>query len=125
MGLDALPNDLFLAHMKNHKLLLCKLYKASRAGDGKLVRFTILQATDGELKVVLEVLRRIAVREIRLSKNGSEKLVRSRRSSMLRRLANSDKYDEISRYPRAQLTKFLCSFSSLYVHLFHYLFNLD
>ena len=69
------------------------------------------------------MLRRIAVREIGLSKEGSEKVVRSRRAALLRRLAVARKYEEISTLPRLDLVKYLSNFNALYVHLFHYLFN--
>ena len=123
MNLDQLPPDLFLPFMKDHRLLLCKLYRSSKAGDTKIVRSIILNCTDAELQIVLEVLRRIATRQIHLTKAGSEKLVRSKRSALLRRLANKKKYEEIFKYDRPDLVKFLCSFASLYCHLFHLLFN--
>ena len=123
MNYEALPNDMFLPYMKENRLLLCKIYKASKSGDTKVVRSLILHATDGELRILLEVLRRIAVREIGLSKEGSEKVVRSRRAALLRRLAVARKYEEISTLPRLDLVKYLSNFNALYVHLFHYLFN--
>lgn len=122
---DKLSNEQFLPMMKHHKVFLARVYKLSKAKNVKRVKSLLLHASDAQQHVLLEILRRIGARDIRLTKSGSEKVVKSKRAALLKRLQHADHYEMIKASSRENLTKLLCNFISLYAYLLHYLFNLD
>lgn len=109
-----LPPEQMRARLLNSADFIRHLYMSARNHNHLTTRSTITQASNEELSVLLEILHRIALRQIRLYKMGSKRLGRSRRVSLLKRLASKSFFRKFLDCERNVVVTYLLKFTQLY-----------
>lgn len=123
-NLSSLSQEKMREYLLFHAEFLRHLYHLSSQSAHLGVRSLLAEATPEELSVLLEVLRRIFIGEIRLTKEGSAKVYQSRKFGKAKRLGEKKIFLSLVNSGSASVVTYLLQLSNLYHHLLHKLMHL-